>query len=87
MAIGLSDPDTNAAWAASLDYTYEIWSDPDAFLIRHYDAEDPAEDAPLRHAWILDADGQGVVKHAGAVSIGASPARVLADCRALFGGR
>lgn len=85
MAIGLSDPDTNRAWAEGLDYHYEVWSDPDAVLIEHYGARSEFEEAPLRHAFILDADGRAVVKHTGAVSVGANPGAVLEDCRTLFG--
>lgn len=86
MAVGLADPDTTAAWAAEHDYLYEIWSDLDRVLMEHYGAVSDFDDAPLRHAYILDAEGRAVVWHEGAVSLGADPALVLDDCRALFGG-
>ncbi len=86
VAVGLADPDATAAWAASLGYTYEVWSDPDRVLIDGYGAASDYDDAPLRHAFILDADGRAIVRHDGAVSLGADPGGVLADCEALFGG-
>ncbi len=44
-------------------------------------------DAPLRHAYLLDADGSAVLFYEGAVSLGPSAADVLADCELLYGGR
>ena len=85
-AVGLSDVETNAAWVASLAYEYEVWSDPERVLLEHYGAVDPTEDLPLRHAFILDAEGRAIVFHQGAVSVGADPGAVLEDCAWLLGG-
>lgn len=85
IAVGLADPEATATWAASLGYAYEIWSDPERALIDGYGASVAWDDSPLRHAFILDADGRAVVRHDGAVSLGADPHGVLADCEALFG--
>ncbi len=82
--MGLSSPETNAAWGAGLDYTYEIWSDTDGVLSTHYGVLTEWDEAPLRHAYILDAEGRAVVFHEGGVSLGAFPDQVLADCRELF---
>ncbi len=69
-----------------MGYAYDLWSDTDHVLAAWYDAVSPYDpDYPLRHAYILDAEGMAVVWHAGAVSLGADPAAVLADCRTLFG--
>lgn len=84
MAVGLSDVPTNANWVSTLGYQYEVWSDPDEVLLQHYGAMDPAEDLPLRHAYILDEQGKAIVWHQGAVSIGADPSAVLDDIRWLW---
>ena len=87
MGVGYSSPEANAAWAERMGYTYALWSDPDRVIATAYDAVAPWDDeAPLRHAYILDAAGLAVVFHEGGVSLGADPAGVLADCETLFGG-
>jgi peroxiredoxin len=85
VAVGLADPDATAAWAESLEYTYEIWSDPGRALIDGYGASIAWDTSPLRHAFVLDAEGRAIVRHDGAVSLGADPRAVLADCATLFG--
>lgn len=87
VGVGFTDPAANAAWGDTMGYTYPLWSDTDRVLATAYDAVSPFDDdAPLRHAYILDADGNAVVWHEGGVSIGADPAGVLGDCASLFGG-
>ncbi|MCB9764568.1 MAG: redoxin domain-containing protein [Alphaproteobacteria bacterium] len=86
VAVGFADPEVTAAWRASLDYEYEVWTDAEQVLAEHYGVLSAWDDAPLRHAWILDDAGQAVVFHEGAVSLGADPGAVLEDCRSLFGG-
>lgn len=74
----------NREWADSLGYLYELWSDTDTVLLTHYDALPSTESLPMRHAYILDADGFARIRHLGAVSLGADPQQVLEDCRSLF---
>jgi peroxiredoxin len=86
VGVGFSTPETNASWAERMGYSYALWSDAERVLAEHYGAVtewDP--DAPLRHAFILDADGRARVRHDGGVSLGADPEAVLEDCTALFG--
>lgn len=83
--MGLATPEEATAWADSLGYTYEIWSDADRVLMEGYGALSKWDDSPLRHAFILDAEGRALVRHDGAVSLGADPHGVLADCETLFG--
>ncbi len=78
------NPTITASWAANLGYEYEVWSDPDGILLEHYGAFQFGEPLPYRHAYILDADGNAVVFHEGAVSMGADPDAVLEDCAFLF---
>jgi peroxiredoxin len=86
VGVGFTGPEANAAWGARMGYTYALWSDSERVLATHYDAVAPWDDtAPLRHAYILDANGSAVVRHEGGVSLGADPASVLEDCAALFG--
>ncbi len=82
---GFAEPDVNRGWADALAYEYELWTDTEQVLAAHYDVLDPAEELPLRHAYILEPDGAAVLFHEGAVSVGADPGRVLEDCRLLFG--
>jgi len=84
VGVGLAEPSVNRTWADQLGYAYELWSDPDAVLLGHYGALPPTETLPLRHAYLLDAAGDAVVLHPGAVSLGADPAAVLQDCETLF---
>ncbi len=86
VAVGLADPDTTAAWAETLNYDYEIWSDPERVLMDAYGATVTWDEGPLRHAFVLDAEGRAIVRHDGAVSLGADPYEVLEDCVRLFGG-
>jgi peroxiredoxin len=74
----------NRAWADSLGYLYELWSDTDTVLLTHYDALPSTKSLPLRHAYILDADGFARIRHLGAVSVGANPQQVLEDCQTLL---
>lgn len=76
----------NRAWADNLGYQYELWSDADTVLLSHYNALPSTESQPLRHAYILDEQGRARIHHAGAVSLGADPQRVLEDCEALLSG-
>ena len=84
VAAGFATPDETAAWANTLGYSYEIWTDADQVLALHYDVLVDWEEAPLRHAFVLDGSGTAVLWHEGAVSAGADPEEVLADCRRLF---
>ena len=84
VAVGFSDPQTNAAWASGLGYGYEIWSDDQRVLAEHYQVLTEWDEDPLRHAYVLDEQGQAVLFHAGGVSLGAFPDQVLSDCRELF---
>lgn len=86
VGIGYSTPEQNLAWAEAQGYEFEAWSDADKVLATYYQAVVEWDPAPLRHAYILGLDGAALVKHEGAVSLGADQAAVLADCRALFGG-
>ena len=85
VAVGLAAPDATAAWAENLGYAYEIWTDTERALIEGLGAASAYEDTPMRHAFILDAEGRAIVRHDGAVSLGADPHGVLADCVTLFG--
>jgi peroxiredoxin len=86
VGIGYSTPAENLAWAESLDYEFEVWSDADKVLATYYQAVVEWDPAPLRHAYILGTEGEALVKHEGAVSLGADQEAVLADCRVLVGG-
>ena len=85
VGVGLSSVATNASWAAGLEYEYEVWSDPTGLLIDHYGARSEFEDAPLRHAFILDATGSAILFYEGGVSLGADPELVLSDSERLYG--
>jgi len=85
VGVGPTSVEDNAAWAAALDYQYQIWSDPEAVLGAAYGTESPFDEGNLRHAFVLDADGLAILRYEGAVSVGADPSQVLADCQALFG--
>lgn len=85
VAAGFAEPEVTARWAADHEVRYEVWSDSEQVLAAHYDVLTEWDDSPLRHAWILDAEGQALIFHAGAVSVGADPQGVLEDCQALFG--
>ena len=81
---GFAEPLVNASWADSLGYEYELWSDLEKVIAEHYGVVDPDNDLPLRHAFILDEEGQAIVFHQGAISVGANAWAVLDDCRELF---
>jgi hypothetical protein len=83
--VGLSEVEANLAWAEALAYEYEVWSEPDGVLVQHYDAWSEFDDAPMRHAFLHDAEGKAIMRYEGAVSVGASPVEILADARLLFG--
>ena len=85
IAVGLASVELNAGWVDEHTFRYEVWSDPDGILVDWYDARSEFDDTPNRHAYILDNTGTAVVYHQGAVSVGADPHAVLADCEALFG--
>lgn len=85
VATGFAPPADTTAWAEALDYEFEIWTDADQVIADHYDVMVDWEEAPLRHAYILDAEGNALIFHEGAVSDGADPGRVYRDCEALFG--
>jgi len=85
VAVGPTTVEENASWAESLDYQYLIWSDPDATLAAAYSAESEFDEGNLRHAFLLDASGRAFLRYEGAVSVGADPSAVLADCIALYG--
>ena len=85
VAVGPTTVEANAAWAASLDYRYQIWSDSGGILSAAYGTESEFDEGSLRHAFIIDADANAIFRYEGAVSVGADPTEVLADCRALFG--
>lgn len=53
-------------------------------MLEHYGALLFGEPLPYRHAYILDSDGNAIVFHEGAVSVGADPGAVLEDCEFLF---
>jgi peroxiredoxin len=76
---GFGTPESNAGWAASLDYLYELWSDEERVLANHYGVLSFADDQPLRHAYLLDEEGRAVLFYEGAVSLGADPHDVLED--------
>ena len=75
----------SAAWAASLDYDYWIWADTESVLATAYGTESDFDEGNLRHAFLLDDEGQAFLWYEGAVSLGADPRQVLADCTALYG--
>lgn len=85
VAVGSSAVDANASWAAGHAFRFEVWSDPEGAIIDGYGVRSEWDTAPLRDAFILDATGRAIVHHEGAVSVGASPWDVLADCTLLFG--
>ena len=85
VAVGFAEPDATRAWADTLGYEYEIWTDADHVLAEHYDVLVDWEDVPMRHAFILGEDAHAVIWHEGAVSTGADPEAVLSDCQRLFG--
>ncbi|MCB9792516.1 MAG: redoxin domain-containing protein [Alphaproteobacteria bacterium] len=84
VGVGDATPEVTAAFAADHSVRYELWSDTEHVLAAHYDVLTEWDDGPLRHAWILNEEGDAVLFHAGAVSLGADPYRVLEDCRTLF---
>lgn len=86
MAVGGSSVADNSAWVARHGFRFEVWSDSDGDIIDGYGVRSDWDTAPMRDAFILDDTGQAIVHHEGAVSIGASPWDVLADCRTLFSG-
>ena len=85
VAVGPTTVEENADWAASLDYHYLIWADTEGVLATAYNVESDFDEGNLRHAFLLDDSGQAILRYEGAVSIGADPHAVLADCQALFG--
>lgn len=85
VAVGSSTVDANAGWIAIHDFRFEVWSDPNGDIIDGYGVRTDWDTAPMRDAFILDETGHAIVHHEGAVSIGASPWDVLADCEMLFG--
>ena len=85
MAVGSSTVDANASWVDSHGFRFEVWSDPTGAIIDGYGVRSEWDTAPMRDAFILDETGRAIVHHEGAVSVGASPWDVLADCEALFG--
>ena len=48
----------SAAWAASLDYDYWIWADTESVLATAYGTESDFDEGNLRHAFLLDDEGQ-----------------------------
>ncbi len=84
VGVGPTSVEDNAAWSTSLDYRYQIWSDPEGVLAAAYDTESEFDEGSLRHAFVLDSTGHAILRYEGAVSVGADPSQVLADCRRMF---
>jgi len=86
VGVGYAEPEVNEAWAAAEGYAFELWTDRDRVLAESYGAvADFDPDSPLRHAYLLDAEGQAVLFYEGAVSVGPPASQVLADCQLLYG--
>lgn len=83
VAVGLDPPEETAPWAEGNAYPFEVWSDDGGVLVATY-GELGGDGLPLRHAALLDESGGYLLHYQGAISFGASPHSVLADCEALF---
>lgn len=84
VAVGPTTVSDNAAWAASLDYGYQIWADTEGVVAAGYGVESHFDEGNLRHAFLLDENGHAILRYEGAVSVGADPEQVLSDCRVLY---
>ncbi len=86
VGVGFSSPSQNAQWAQTMGYEFEIWTDSDrALSLALGTIASALEEAPDRDAFVIDSEGQAILAYRGAVSLGADPADVLADCELLFG--
>ena len=84
--MGWNSPSDNQSWAEDEGYEYEIWSDEDKTLALYYGAAESESDwFPSRVTKLLDADGTLILEYVSNVSVGTHPAKVLADCQAIFG--
>ena len=86
VGVGFSDPTQNAQWADTMGYGFELWTDSDrALSLALGTIENALEEAPDRDSFVIDPQGRAILAYRGAVSLGADPADVLADCQLLYG--
>lgn len=83
VAVGFSSPQVNADWAARQSYDFELWTDAEQVLAKHYNVLEDWDSDPMRHAYVLNETGQAVLFYQGGVSMGANPAHVLDDLKTL----
>ena len=85
IGVGFAQPEVNEAWGQQQEYDFELWTDDNRELVDAYGAmADFDPDAPLRHAYLIDADGSALLFYEGGISLGPSAADVLEDCQRLY---
>jgi len=84
--VGLDSPADNLAWSDEEGFLYDLWTDDNAVLGVTYGALTGDRDTSVsRVTKLLDANGDLVLEYVDAIDVGTHPAKVLDDCRALFG--
>ncbi len=84
--MGLDSPADNLEWSDREGFLYDLWTDDDAVLGVTYGALTGERDSSVtRVTMLLDADGALVLEYVDSIEVGTHPAKVLDDCRALFG--
>jgi peroxiredoxin len=87
LGVSFDAPGVNKGWAEDEGFTFDLWSDGEKELATYYEAiRTPNQLHADRVTKVLDADGVLVLEYVDGIDVGESPALVLADCKALFGG-
>lgn len=87
MGVGLDTPADNLEWSDDEGFLYDLWTDDDAVLGVTYAALTSATDTSVsRVTMLLDENGELLLEYVDSINVGTHPAKVLDDCRALFGG-
>ncbi|GEM_PF-6447682 len=85
--MGIADTDWTFEWTQTDGLQYELWSDLELVIAKHYGAID-SDDAtdPLRYAFLIGPDGQVMLEYKEDLVLGPKPGDLLDDLRLLSGG-
>ena len=85
MGVGFQDTNTNASWAETEGFQYEVWTDTNRELGLYYGAtSSTSSNFPSRITRLLDENGSLLLEY-NDVDFGTNPRLVLEDCKLLFG--
>jgi peroxiredoxin Q/BCP len=84
VGVSFSSPAEIQEWAEANAYPFELWTDGLRQLSTAYDTAETDDQVPRELTFVLDPEGQAVIRYDWTLSVRSDPWAVLEDCRALW---